>query len=93
MCVEVLEELLELSLNVINALAVLVPGFILLGMLRSERAPVVKRLTMILALFTIVHGVYHSLEVFGLQTIADPIDFVSVLILVYLGVYYNRQAI
>ncbi|MBI4258609.1 MAG: hypothetical protein HY619_06605 [Thaumarchaeota archaeon] len=77
------------TLGIISALAVIVPGIILLFLIRGVNQAVLKNLTIMLAAFGITHGLYHLLLLFRLPSIADPIDLVSVILLVLFGIYYT----
>jgi disulfide bond formation protein DsbB len=76
-------------LGIINALAVIIPGLFLLALIRGVKLPPLRILTVLLASFGILHGIYHVLLIFGASTIANPVDLGTVLLLVAFGVYYR----
>ncbi|MGI0092461.1 MAG: hypothetical protein ACREBS_12210 [Nitrososphaerales archaeon] len=76
-----------------SALAVIIPGVVLLTLLRGLKVPKLRNLTIILASFAILHGCYHLSYLVGLASIAPYIDLVTALILVLLGMYYSDKII
>lgn len=79
-------------LGIINALAVIIPGIVLLLFIRGVKVPTLRNLTLLLALFGLLHGLYHILLLAGMFTLANPVDLITVLLLVLLGIYYNLRA-
>jgi hydrogenase/urease accessory protein HupE len=50
-----------------------------------------RKLTILIGIFGIVHGIYHATEVFGYEEFADNIlEPISVLVLVIFGFWYLR---
>jgi len=80
------------ALGITSAVAVLIPGFALLAFFRSVKIPTLRNMTLILGLFCIFHGAYHLLFLADLPQIGNVVDFVTVGLLVSLGVYYNTKA-
>jgi hypothetical protein len=78
-------------LGIISALAVIIPGVVILLLIRGVRIPGLRILTVLLASFGLLHGIYHILLIFGLRRIADPIDLATVLLLIAFGLYYRRR--
>jgi hypothetical protein len=87
-----LVELHIVALGVISALGVIIPGFVLLLLIRGVKVSALKNLSIMLASFGIVHGIYHLLLLAGIAVVANVIDLISVIILVIIGVYYNMKA-
>lgn len=78
-------------LGIVSALSVLVPGFVLLTLIREVKAPTLRNLSIILASFAILHGLYHILLLYMLAGIASFVDLATVIILIFLGVYYGQR--
>jgi hypothetical protein len=76
-----------------SALSVIVPGIILLTLIRGVKVASLRNLTIMLSLFAILHGFYHISFIFGLNAIGTIIDLVSALILVMIGMYYSNRVI
>lgn len=85
-------ELLLVALGVISALAVIIPGFVLLLLIRGVKVSALRNLSTMLASFGILHGIYHLLFLAGNAVVANVIDLITVIILVIIGVYYNIKA-
>ena len=79
-------------LGVVNALAVIIPGLLLFLLSRGVKVPTLRNLTVLLASFGLLHGLYHVLILVNMPVLANPVDFLTVLLLVVLGIYYNRKA-
>ncbi|MBI2184917.1 MAG: hypothetical protein HYU39_08175 [Thaumarchaeota archaeon] len=82
---------LPFALGLISALAVIIPGIILLVLIRGVNKPVLRNLTIMLASFAILHGIYHILLILGQSILANPVDLVSVILLVFFGLYYSAR--
>ena len=80
-----------IALTWISALAVIIPGFILLSLIRGVKVASLRNLTIILASFGILHGFYHLSYLVGWGDFAPFIDLGSALILVMLGMYYTNR--
>ena len=78
-------------LAVVSALSVMIPGFVILTRFGSVKVPRLRNLTILIALFGIVHGFYHLSLLAGYPVSANIVDFLTVLILILIGVYYNTR--
>ncbi len=63
-------------LGIVSALAVLVPGIIVLFLIRGVKVPFFRNLTIMLGLFGILHGIFHILFLVNLTSITLPVDLV-----------------
>jgi len=79
-------------LGIVSALAVIIPGLLLLLLVRGVKMPTLRNLTVLLASFALLHGLYHVLLLVNMPGLANPVDFLTVLLLVVLGIYYNMKA-
>ena len=79
-------------LSMISALAVIIPGLFLLLMVRGVKMHRLRNLTVLLASFGLLHGLYHVLMFLNMSVLANPVDLLTVVLLVVLGIYYNRKA-
>jgi hypothetical protein len=77
----------------ISAMAVIIPGLVILSLIRGLKVESLRNLTIILASFGILHGFYHLSYLVNLGTIAPYIDLASALILVMLGMYYSNRVL
>ena|SRR2546427_7697555 len=77
------------ALGITSAVAVLIPGVALLAFFRSVKIPTLRNMTFILGLFCIFHGAYHLLFLVDLPQFGNIVDFVTVGLLISLGIYYN----
>ena len=78
----------------ISALAVIIPGLALLSLVRGVKIASLRNVTVILASFGILHGFYHlSYLIPPVGNYASVIDLASILLLVYLGVYYGQKVL
>jgi hypothetical protein len=81
-------------LDLTSALAVIIPGIILLSLLRGLKVPSLRNMTIILSSFAILHGFYHLSYLIGdLYIYAPEIDLVTAIMLVMLGMYYSNRVI
>ena len=79
-------------LGIVNALAVIIPGLLLLLLVRGVKVPTLRNLTILLASFGLLHGLYHILTLVNIPVLANLVDLLTVILLVTLGIYYNRKA-
>ena len=79
------------TMGVINALSLIIPGIILLLLIRGTKVRPLRNITIILSLFAVFHGAYHVLLMIGQFATAEPVDALTVLLLVSLGIYYNKR--
>jgi hypothetical protein len=75
-------------LGVISAVAVLIPGLILLWYIPGMKIRVLRNLSILLASFAILHGVYHLLLIGNLSVIGNPLDLVTAVLVMLVGLYY-----
>lgn len=78
-------------LSLVSAAAVIIPGALLLLLLRGVTVPALRNLTIILSSFAILHGFYHLSYFIGLASVATYIDLATALILVVFGLYYSNR--
>ena len=79
-----------IEINIINSIAIffasVVPTYLSYHLKGNLR-----KLTILVGIFAIVHAIYHTTEVFGFEDIAeDIIEPISVLVLVIFGFWYLR---
>lgn len=79
-----------IEFNIINSIAIffasVIPIYLSLHLKGNLR-----KLTILVGIFAIVHAIYHSIEVFGYEEIAENvIEPLSVLVLVVFGFWYLR---
>jgi hypothetical protein len=80
-------------LGVVSGLSVLIPGIVLLTRFRKVKAIPLRNMTVILASFAVLHGLYHISALAGLTDLAFFLDFLTSVILVVLAVYYTHWVI
>jgi hypothetical protein len=80
-------------LGIIDALAVIIPGVLLLALIRGVKVSTLRNLTLILSGFAILHGFYHISYLVGWYSIAPFIDLASAVVLVCLGLYYTNRVL
>jgi hypothetical protein len=80
-------------LGLVDALAVIIPGLVLLLLIKGVKVPTLRNLTLILSGFAILHGFYHISYLVGWDSVAVYIDLATAFILVYLGIYYTNKVI
>jgi len=80
-------------LGIIDALAVIIPGVVLLALIKGVKVSTLRNLTLILSGFAILHGFYHISYLVGWSSVAPFIDLGSAVILVCLGLYYTNRVL
>lgn len=79
-------------LDLTSALSVLIPGAVLLTLLRGVSVPSLRNMTILLASFSILHGFYHlSYLIDDFYEYAPYMDLATALILLGLGLYYSQR--
>lgn len=80
---------MENILQFVDALVILASSLGPLYLLARVRGSGLRTVSLLLALFTLTHGVYHTLGGFGLEFWADAVfEPLSVILLVFFGLYY-----
>lgn len=86
-----LEDILEVELHTISAIFILIAAIIPFYISIKLTDKRLKRLTSLLTIFTIIHGGYHILEIFGFAFLADNIvNPLSISILIVFGLSYLK---
>jgi len=80
-------------LGLVSGLSVIIPGVLLLSRFGKIKLAPIRNLTVILASFGILHGLYHFSALAGLTDAAFVLDFLSSVLLVVLGVYYSQRIV
>jgi hypothetical protein len=80
-------------LGLISALSVIVPGLILLTLIRGVKIASLRNITIMLSAFGILHGFYHLSYLINLVEYAPYLDLATALILVMLGLYYSDRVV
>jgi hypothetical protein len=75
----------------VSALSVIIPGVALLSLLRGVRLAATRNLTILLASFGILHGLYHVSVLAGYDDLGYYLDFATALMLVVMGLYYSQK--
>ena len=78
-------------LGLISAFSVIIPGVVLLGLIRGIKVPSLRNMTILLSGFAILHGFYHLSYLTPYSYYAPFIDLATALILVTLGMYYTNR--
>jgi hypothetical protein len=74
-----------------SALSVIIPGVILLALIRGVNVPSLRNMTILISLFGVIHGFYHISYLYGLSDVGALLDILSVIVLVILGLQYNQK--
>src|ERR1700736_3181313 len=74
-----------------SALSVIIPGVILLALIRGVNVPSLRNMTILISLFGVIHGFYHISYLYGLSDVGAFLDILSVIVLVILGLQYNQK--
>lgn len=75
-------------LGIISAVAVLIPSLILLRYVAGIKIRVLRNLTMMISAFGILHGAYHLLLLENLSIIGNPLDLITAIFVMLIGLYY-----
>jgi len=79
-----------IEINIVNSIAIFFASVIPLYLSLHLKGNF-QKLTILVGIFAIVHAIYHSMEVFGFEEIAENIiEPLSVLVLVVFGLWYLR---
>lgn len=81
------------ALGLISALSVIIPGIVLLTLIRGVKIASLRNITIMLAAFGILHGLYHLSYVVNYTAYANYLDLGTALILVILGMYYTDRVV
>ena len=83
-----MSELIEI--NIVNSIAIFFASVIPIYLSLHLKGNL-KKLTILVGIFAIVHAIYHTMEVFGFEAIAENfIEPLSILVLVVFGFWYLR---
>ena len=78
------------EINMVNSIAIFFASVIPLYLSLHLKGNF-QKLTILVGIFAIVHAIYHSMEVFGFEEIAENIiEPLSILVLVVFGLWYLR---
>jgi hypothetical protein len=80
-------------LDLISAFAVIIPGVVLLTLIRGVKVASLRNMTFMLAAFGILHGFYHLSYLTPYYDYAPYLDLATALILVMLGMYYSNRVV
>lgn len=61
-------------------------------LVRGVKVSTLRNLTILLESFGLLHGLYHILTLVNMPALANLVDLLRVILLVMLGIYYNRKA-
>lgn len=79
-----------IEINIVNSIAIFFASVIPLYLSLHLKGNL-QKLTILVGIFAIVHAIYHTMEVFGFEEIAENIiEPLSVLVLVVFGFWYMR---
>lgn len=79
-----------IEINIINSIAIFFASVIPIYLSYHLKGNL-RKLTILVGIFAILHAIYHTTEVFGFEEIAeDIIEPFSVLVLVIFGFWYLR---
>ena len=78
-------------LDLISAFAVIIPGVVLLALIRGVKVPSLRNMTILLSAFSILHGFYHLSYLTPYVGYAPYLDLLTALILVILGMQYSNR--
>ena len=67
----------------------MIPGITLPLLARNLKVPTLRNLTYMLSTFALLHGLYHLVAMYASFQLAVPIDLISVVILILMGIYYS----
>lgn len=78
------------EINIVNSVAVFFAAIIPLYLSLHLKGHM-QKLTLLLSAFAIIHAIYHGVEVFGYEELADDlIEPLSIAVLIVFGFYYLR---
>jgi len=80
-------------LDLTSAFAVIIPGVVLLTLIRGVKVASLRNMTIMLAAFGILHGFYHLSYLTPYYDYAPFLDLATALILVMLGMYYSNRIV
>jgi hypothetical protein len=80
-------------LDLVSAFAVIIPGVVLLTFIRGIKVVSLRNMTILLAAFSILHGIYHLSYLTNYYDYAPFLDLATALILVALGMYYTNRVV
>jgi hypothetical protein len=80
-------------LDLISAFAVIIPGVVLLTLIKGVKVASLRNMTIMLSAFAILHGFYHLSYLTPYVYYAPYLDLLTALILVMLGMYYSNRMI
>jgi len=80
-------------LGLVSGLSVIIPGILLLSRFGKIKLAPIRNLTVILASFGILHGLYHFSALEGLTDLAFILDFVTSVVLVVMALYYSQRVV
>jgi hypothetical protein len=80
-------------LDLTSAFAVIIPGVVLLTIIRGIKVPSLRNMTILLSAFSILHGFYHLSYLTSYYDYAPYLDLATALILVMLGMYYTNRIV
>jgi hypothetical protein len=72
---------------------VIIPGVVLLSLIRGIKVSTFRNMTILLSAFAILHGFYHLSYLTGFYDYAPYLDLATALILVAFGMYYTNRAV
>jgi len=79
-----------IEINIVNSIAIFFASVIPIYLSYHLKGNL-RKLTILVGIFAIIHAIYHSVEVFGYEDTAENvIEPVSVLVLVIFGFWYLR---
>ncbi len=71
----------------------IIPGVVLLTIIRGIKVPSLRNMTILLSAFSILHGFYHLSYLTSYYDYAPYLDLATALILVMLGMYYTNRIV
>jgi hypothetical protein len=80
-------------LGIVSGLAVTIPGILLLSRFGKIKLIPLRNLTLIVASFSILHGLYHFSLVAGLTDVGFVLDFLTSVVLVVMALYYTERVV
>jgi len=81
------------ALGLISAFSVIIPGIVLLTLVRGVKIASLRNITLLLSAFGILHGLYHLSYIANFAEYANYLDLATALILVILGMYYTDRVV
>jgi hypothetical protein len=81
------------ALDLISAFSVIIPGVVLLSLIRGIKVASLRNMTILLSAFSILHGFYHLSYLTTYYDYAPFLDLATALILVALGMYYTNRIV